>query len=284
MLKANCGIIKTQFVKENKGGKFDIHKAMLPLIPKKGITLPGHRYCGPGNPLDNGPPTNESDAICMEHDYCSSSTIPKSQCDKSMLGKLSSSKSKTFGEKLAKNLIVKPIIGTKYQLGLSVWVKKKKKKRRKKKKKNSWKEKLADELHKPIKRKFPRRSVIVFNKDEIWSADLVDMQAVSPFNKGFIYILTVIDVFCKYAWAVPIKHNSAASVTKAFEKKKKKIIISNRIPKKLWVDEGTEFYNATLKQNFLINIKKIFSLLLMKEKLLLLNDLTKHHVEIFYCK
>ena len=54
----------------------------------------------------------------MEHDYCYSSNIPKSECDKGILGKLSSSKSKTFGEKVAKNLIVKPIIGTKYQLGL----------------------------------------------------------------------------------------------------------------------------------------------------------------------
>ena len=211
MLKAKCGssgIIKTQFVKENKGGKFDIHKAMLPLLPKKGLTLPGCRYCGPGNPLDNGPPTNELDAICMEHDYCYSRNIPKSECDKNMLGKLSSSESKTFGEKIAKILIVKPIIGTKYRLGLG----------KKKKKKNSWKEKLADELHKPIKRKFPRRSVIVFNKDEIWSADLVEMQAFSSFNKGFKYILTVIDVFSKYAWAVPIKDKSAASVTKHSKK------------------------------------------------------------------
>ena len=65
MLKAkcgSCGIIKTQFVKENKEGKFGIHKAMLPLLPKKGLTLPGHRYCGPGNPLDNGPPTNRPSA------------------------------------------------------------------------------------------------------------------------------------------------------------------------------------------------------------------------------
>ena len=75
--------------------------------------------------------------------------------------------------------------------------------------------------------------MIVFNKDEIWSADLVDMQAFSSFSKGFKYILTVNDVFSKYAWAVPIKDKSAASVTKAFEK-----IISDRIPKKLWVDEG----------------------------------------------
>ena len=45
-----------------------------------------------------------------------------------MLGKLSSSESKTFGEKVAKKLIVKPIIGTKYQLGFCKKKKKKKKK------------------------------------------------------------------------------------------------------------------------------------------------------------
>ena len=54
----------------------------------------------------------------MQHDYCYSSNIPKSECNKYMLGKLSSSESKTFGEKEAKNLIVKPINGTKYQPGL----------------------------------------------------------------------------------------------------------------------------------------------------------------------
>ena len=47
--------------------------------------------------------------------------------------------------------------------------------------------------------------MIVFSKNEIWSADLVDMQAFSSFNKRFKYILTVIDVFSKYAWTVPIK-------------------------------------------------------------------------------
>ena len=109
MLKAKCGpcgIIKTQFVKGNKGGKFDIHKAKLPLLPKKGLTRLGHRYCGPGNPLDNGPPTNELDARCMEHDYCYSSNILKSECNKNMFGKLSSSESKRFGEKVTENLTV----------------------------------------------------------------------------------------------------------------------------------------------------------------------------------
>ena len=69
------------------------------------------------------------------------------------------------------------------------------------------------------------------------------MQAFSSFNKGFKYILTVIDVFSKYAGTVSIKDKSAASVTKAFKK-----MISDRIPKKLWVDVGKEFYNATFKK------------------------------------
>ena len=75
---------------------------MLTLLPKKGLTLPGHKYCSPSNPLDNGTPTNELDAICMEHDYCYSSNISKSECDKNMLGKLSSSESKHLEKKKQK--------------------------------------------------------------------------------------------------------------------------------------------------------------------------------------
>ena len=58
-----------------------------------------------------------------------------------------------------------------------------------------WKEQLADELHKPVKRKFKRRRVIAKGVDDIWSADLVDMQWSSQENKGCKYLLNVIDVF-----------------------------------------------------------------------------------------
>ena len=66
-------------------------------------------------------------------------------------------------------------------------------------------EQLAEELHKPIIRKFKKRKVYSALKDNIWSADLADMQLISKFNKGFRFLLRVIDIFSKYAWVVPLK-------------------------------------------------------------------------------
>ena len=77
---------------------------------------------------------------------------------------------------------------------------------------------LADELHKPIKRKFQKKPVIFFGIDDTWSADSVDMTSFAKFNKGIKYILTIIDIFSKYEWTVPERDKTGASVTKAFEK------------------------------------------------------------------
>ena len=67
------------------------------------------------------------------------------------------------------------------------------------------KEQLAEELHKPIIKKFKRRKVYSALKDNIWSAELVDMQLISKYNKGIRFLLCVIDIFCKYAWVIPLK-------------------------------------------------------------------------------
>ena len=61
---------------------------------------------------------------------------------------------------------------------------------------------LADELHKPIIRKFIKRKVYFSFKDNIWGVDLADMQLLSKFNKGFRFLLCVIDIFSKYAWVI----------------------------------------------------------------------------------
>lgn len=104
---------------------------------------------------------------------------------------------------------------------------------------------LVDELHKPIKRTFKTRKVIVNHTDEIWSAYLVFMDKLSKWNKRFKYLLTVMDVFSKFAWAIPLKGRKGSSITDAFEDIVKKY---KRKPEHLWVDQGSEFYNKTFKE------------------------------------
>ena len=79
--------------------------------------------------------------------------------------------------------------------------------------------------------------------DEIWAADLVDMQTFSKWNRGYKYLMMVIDVFSKYGWIIPLKDKKGESVTNAF----KTIFNKGRKPQYLWVDKGKEFYNKHLK-------------------------------------
>ena len=60
-------------------------------------------------------------------------------------------------------------------------------------------------MHKPVRSKFPRRSVIANEIDGIDSCDLIEMQEWSEENKGFRYMLNVIDVFSKFAWSIPLR-------------------------------------------------------------------------------
>ena len=62
---------------------------------------------------------------------------------------------------------------------------------------------LAEELHKPINRKFEKRKVHSSFIDNIWGADLADMQLISKFNKEFRFLLCGIDIYSKYAWVIP---------------------------------------------------------------------------------
>ena len=73
--------------------------------------------------------------------------------------------------------------------------------------------KLADELHKPIIRKFNKRKVYSSFKDNIWGVDLADMQLLSNFK----YLLCVIDLFSKYAFVVPVKDKKGVSIVNTFQ-------------------------------------------------------------------
>ena len=82
-------------------------------------------------------------------------------------------------------------------------------------------------------------------KDDIWGADLEDMQLISKFNKGFRFLLCVVDIFSKYAWVAPLKDKKGVIIVNAFQSILKK---SSRKPIKMWVDKGGEFnYNSFKK-------------------------------------
>ena len=82
-------------------------------------------------------------------------------------------------------------------------------------------------------------------RDNIWGADLADMQLLSKFNKGFRFFLCIIDIFSKYAWIIPLKDKKGISIVNAFQKILNE---SNRKPNKIWVDKGSEFYNNSFKK------------------------------------
>ena len=88
-------------------------------------------------------------------------------------------------------------------------------------------QRLAEELHKPIIRKFEKRKVHAAFKDNIWGADLADMQLLSKYIKGIRFLLCVIYIFGKYTWVVPLKGKKGISIATAFQSILKQ---SNRKP------------------------------------------------------
>ena len=89
---------------------------------------------------------------------------------------------------------------------------------------------LAKELHKPIIRIFNERKVQSPFIDNIWGADLADIQLISKSNTGFRFLLGVIDNHSKYAWVIPLKNKKGITIINAFQKILDK---SNRKPNKI---------------------------------------------------
>jgi len=203
-------------------------------------TLSGkkYNYCGPNTNLrkrlnpdktsrDFSKPVNKVDEICMRHDSAYEKADKgigtRHDADKTMLNELNelNDKELNWNEFLAK-YFTRGVIGVKYKLGLGF--------------------DEAQELHKPIRHKFKRRRVFVFNIDDIWSADLKDMQSLAKENDGYKYLLNVIDLFSKTAYSIPLKSKSS-EVIDAFER-----LFTNRRPKKLWTDQGSEFISNSFRK------------------------------------
>jgi len=98
---------------------------------------------------------------------------------------------------------------------------------------------LAYSLHKPMRKRFPTRSYKTSGINDLWQMDLLEMIPFAKVNNGYKYILTCIDVFSRFARALPLKTKSANDVADALQ-----IMFKHQKPKHVQTDEGKEFYNA----------------------------------------
>ena len=176
----------------------DIHEKIgkLPIISKRGFTLPNMYYCGPHNPLEKQviydqkgnilryiqPPTGKTDEICVQHDV--DYTLARNLKDKHIADKkmIDSINKLPYNQKQWGTFLVKNIISSKKKLGLG---------------NDFTMNDLSEELNKPVINKFPRKKIIINYIDEIHSFDFVDMQKYAKMNNGYKYIFTNIDVFFK---------------------------------------------------------------------------------------
>jgi len=104
-------------------------------------------------------------------------------------------------------------------------------------------------LHKPLRWKFVRRKTYSKGINDLYQADLVDLTNISRYNDKHRFLLTVIDVFSKRAWAIPVLNKSAQRVTEAFEK----VLSTGGNCRMLQTDRGSEFLNSTFQQMLKIN-------------------------------
>ena len=177
----------------------DIHALLEKNHITKKLLQPkfGYKYLGPYNYLENqlsynkktgqiykyyDKPKNNLDEIASRHDTCYSIGENKNKCDRIMVNEINDI---PYSQRPWGTFGVKQIINTKQKLGLGV--------------ENDYKI-LSEELRKPKRKNYVRRKIIVNHIDEIFAADLVEMQKFSEINKGCRYLLTCIDIFSKYAF------------------------------------------------------------------------------------
>ena len=118
-----------------------------------------------------------------------------------------------------------------------------------------WKKSLAKELMKNTKKRFPRRRVYSPGVDAIWAADLLVIKKYEKKNKHMKYILVLVDLFSKKAWARGLVNKTGLATAKALED----VFNTGDKPGKLWVDEGKEFYNSNVKKLLTDNNIEIYS-------------------------
>ena len=122
-------------------------------------------------------------------------------------------------------------------------------------------------LHKPARRRYKRSRVIVPGINAQFQADLVDLQNLSRYNKGYKYLLTCIDIFSKYAFVLPLKTKQGQELVKAF------LLVANPSNCKQIKEQSSRI---SCSRNFCVTTTLPFSLLTLGSKPQWLSVLTEH--------
>ena len=110
---------------------------------------------------------------------------------------------------------------------------------------------------KPPKKYYPTNKTDVYHIDDIWSLDILDLKDYGPENnRGYRYVLVIIDNFSKYGWTVPLKNKNAQTKKDSFENI---LIGSKRKPNLIESDRGKEFYNNIFQDFLNKNNIKLYS-------------------------
>ena len=106
---------------------------------------------------------------------------------------------------------------------------------------------FIDEIHsKPLKKNYPPKKINIKSIDNTWSSDLLDMNDYGiRYNKGYRYILVVIDNFSKFGWTFSLKNKYAQSITDAFSQF---IKTSKQKSNLLETDDGKEYVNKIFSE------------------------------------
>ena len=228
----------------------DIHKVITGNPITKNLSKPWgsnkqktifNKYTGPGNPVEkqvgshpytcqiykvNDPPSSNNDRCSMFHDikytvaenigrYSKYIKSKKLEADKEWLN--------CFKPRSPWDIAAYSAIKSKKTLGLGI--------------ENDYKI-LSDKLHKPKRKNYLRRKIIVNHIDETFAADLVEMQKFSKINKGYRYLLTSIDIFSKYAFLIPLEDKKGITIKMLYKKFLKK--------------QSLNFYGLIMEKNFII--------------------------------
>ena len=110
---------------------------------------------------------------------------------------------------------------------------------------------------KPPKRNYITNKTDVYYIDDIWSLDILDLKDYGPENnRGYRYVLVIIDNFSKFGWTIPLKNKNAQTIKDSFENI---LISSKRKPNLIETDRGKEFYNNIFQDFLNKNNIKLYS-------------------------